>query len=77
MSWDRIRYRAVCDGCGQEGVRVEATDDWNRTETTFEGFYQGMPDATALARKRISSGSPRCPVCGGTSISGTERLTDH
>lgn len=35
MRWARVRYRAVCDGCGHEGVRVEAIGDWNRTETRF------------------------------------------
>jgi len=76
MSWDRVRYRAVCNDCGHEGVRIEAMDDWNRMETTFEGFHQSIADVTAVARKRISSGSPRCPMCGGTSITSTELLPE-
>lgn len=74
MSWEHTRYRAICNTCGHEGVRVDSMDDWNRTETRFEGFNQVIADPTMVARKRISSGSPRCPNCGGTSITSTELL---
>ncbi|WP_152973131.1 hypothetical protein [Pseudomonas asplenii] len=38
MSWDERRFKATCSDCGHEGVQVIRSDDWGRTEQSWEGF---------------------------------------
>lgn len=76
MSWEHLHYRAVCDSCGHEGVQIHSSDDWNHTETTYEGFDLRPPSAYAVGRKRAGPNDrlPTCPKCGGTAITHHELL---
>ena len=76
MSWEHIHYRAVCNGCGHEGVCIQSSDDWNRSESTYEGFDLRSPSDYAVARKRVGANDmlAQCPKCGGTTITHGEML---
>ena len=76
MSWEHIKYKATCDGCGHEGVRIDSSDDWGGSKTAWEGFNNVAPDTTAVGRKRAGAGDmrPKCPNCGGTAISRGDYL---
>jgi len=76
MSWERDYYKAICDVCGYEGTCTVAIDDWNRSKTEWPGFEHIVPDPTAVGRKRTGSRDmrPKCPVCGGTSITRGDRI---
>jgi len=70
MSWEHIRYRATCDGCGHEGVCIRSSDDWGRSETKFEDFIERAPSAYAVGRRRADANDmlPECPQCAGIAI---------
>lgn len=70
MSWEHDHYKATCAECGHEGECIKSSDDWNRFSTSYVGFSNKEPDATAVARKRVDRGDskPVCPECGGTEI---------
>lgn len=76
MSWEHTRFRAVCDGCGHEGVCISSSDDWGRTGTAWEGFDGKPPSDYAVARKRVGARDmqPVCPECGSTSITRKEAI---
>lgn len=80
MSWDREKHKATCLDCGTEGFCIQATDDWNRSSTTWIGFENIKPDAQAVARKRVDARNsrPQCS-CGSTNIEIGEPLgaCDH
>ncbi len=69
MSWEHDKYEATCDHCGHKGFVTHSSDDWGRSEISYEGFQNIEPSATAVGRKRASARdhSPRC-ACGSTSI---------
>lgn len=70
MSWEYDHYKATCGSCGHEGECIKSSDDWNRFETSYVGFTNNEPDATAIGRKRADrrDSKPVCPKCGGTEI---------
>jgi len=41
MSWERDYYTVTCKSCGNIGMLVTASDDWNRVETSWQGFKNG------------------------------------
>jgi len=63
MSWEHDHYKATCAGCGHEGECIKSSDDWNRFSTSYVGFSNDEPNATAVARKRVDSrdSKPRLP----------------
>ena len=79
MSWDHNRYKATCRKCGRQGVCIESSDDWNRSETRWEGFAEIAPSAEAIYRKRYDARDriPQCE-CGSSDISvdRSSRLDD-
>jgi len=55
MSWERDCYQATCTACGRVGTVVLASDDWGRSETTYEGFGNIPPTEMAVRQGRVSS----------------------
>lgn len=76
MSWEHLHYRATCDGCSHQGVYIYSSDDWGRSESTYEGFDLRPPHPYPVARKRIGANDmlPTCPKCGGKAITHGELL---
>ena len=76
MSWDHYYYEATCRKCGAKGYRISSSDDWNRHETSWEGFkpFTDFPRYEYLvARKKIDVNSLAQCECGSTDIEvGTE-----
>lgn len=70
MSWEHDHYVATCVACGHEGECIRSSDDWNRTATSYVGFANNAPDATAVGTKRVGDRdmNPVCSKCGGTEI---------
>ena len=64
-----MKYEAQCRTCGRKGFVIEASDDWGRSETTWEGFDNEPPDPTAVGRKRVDARdlTPVCQ-CGSKSV---------
>lgn len=62
MSWDHDTYKAKCRKCGYEGTCTVSSDDWGRSKTSWDGFQNVAPSATAVARMRVSAGDAR-PIC--------------
>lgn len=69
MSWEHTKYDAVCEACGRKGFVIRSSDDWGRFATSYEGFDNVSPDATAVGRKRADArdSSPKC-ACGSTAV---------
>ena len=69
MGWDYTKYKAKCRNCGNEGICIKGEDDWFRHSTTWEGFENTDPDATAVGRKRADSRDKRAVCkCGSNDI---------
>lgn len=70
MSWEHNHHKATCDSCRHEGVCIMSSDDWGHSETRYEGFENVAPDSYSVGRKRVGPADmrPKCPKCGGTSI---------
>jgi hypothetical protein len=66
MSWEYFKYEATCESCGHRGFCIEGSDDWGRSSTSWEGFENRPPHATAVAKKRADS-RDMVPVCHCTS----------
>jgi hypothetical protein len=69
MSWERSKYEAHCESCGQQGFCIRASDDWGRSSTTWIGFSNEEPDSNDVGRKRSSSRDmvARC-ACGKSKV---------
>jgi len=70
MSWEHNYYVATCNRCQHEGVCIRSSDDWNRSKEKYEGFDNVAPDPYLVARMRVGAMDmrPKCPKCGGMSI---------
>lgn len=77
MSWEHSKYKAKCVQCGHEGFCIRSSDDWNRSGTSWEGFENVEPDATAVSRKRVDrrDSQPVCK-CGSNKIEVGDYLGD-
>lgn len=75
MSWERIKYEAHCDACGQSGYCVSSSDDWGRSETYWFGFTNIAPSSTEVGRKKAGARDhrPACK-CGSREISSGKYL---
>lgn len=69
MGFEYTRYKAKCRKCGQAGICERGMDDWGRTSTSWDGFSNVEPDATAVGMKRLDrrDSQPIC-VCGSRDI---------
>ncbi|EAY56124.1 MAG: protein of unknown function [Leptospirillum rubarum] len=71
MSWDHHYYEATCRKCGKKGFKVDSSDDWCRSETSWVGFepFTDFPRHEYLvARKKIDYASYAKCECGSTDI---------
>jgi hypothetical protein len=71
MSWEHNYYEATCRQCGAKGFQILSSDDWGRSETSWEGFtpFRDFPRHDYLvARKKIDDASYAQCVCGSTDI---------
>lgn len=71
MSWEHVYYEATCKKCGKKGFQIHSSDDWNRSETSWEGFepFTDFPRHDELvARKKIDENSYAKCECGSTDI---------
>ncbi len=77
MSWDHNYYEATCKNCGKTGFRIESSDDWGRSEISWEGF---APDtdfpqyAYLVGRRRIDPNHYAKCSCGSTDIEVSQTL---
>ncbi|HTV40685.1 MAG TPA: hypothetical protein VMF08_08920 [Candidatus Sulfotelmatobacter sp.] len=62
MSWEHTTYEAHCEDCGAKGFCISSSDNWGRSETSWEGFKSEKPDATSVIRQRVSA-RDMVPVC--------------
>ncbi len=75
MSWDHTRYEATCKTCGNVGVCINSSDDWGRSETTWEGFSTKPADSYLVDRMKIDALKPVCH-CGSTDIEVVKQPTN-
>lgn len=71
MSWEHVYYEATCRQCGAKGFKVVSSDDWGRSETSWEGFspFRDFPRHDYLvARKRIDENEYARCKCGSINI---------
>lgn len=68
MSWDETRHKATCSQCGHDGVQINRSDDWGRSETSWEGFDTVPASDYEYHRGRSEALVPKCK-CGSKSIS--------
>lgn len=71
MSWDHCYYEAICAKCGKKGYKISSSDDWGRTEISWEGFqsYTSFPRYEYLVgRGKIDPNAFAICACGSTDI---------
>ena len=68
MSWDYSRYEAHCEDCGKEGFRINGSDDWGNSSTTWEGFETQSPSDYEVVRKRIGPDELAKCFCGSSRV---------
>lgn len=78
MSWEHLKYEAVCAKCGHNGFIIHSSDDWGRSETSYEGFENALPNNYEVGRKRVGPRDmqPRCK-CGSTDIRQGELIKSY
>ena len=71
MSWDHDYYEAICKKCGKQGFKIRSSDDWGRSEVSWEGF-SAFTDFSRheylVGRKRIDESEYAKCECGSTDI---------
>ncbi len=68
MSWEHVKIEARCKACGHAGFRVDSSDDWGRSETSWEGFQAAPASDYEVARMRVGANDfPLCK-CGSRDI---------
>ncbi|MHB8345994.1 MAG: hypothetical protein ACYDHM_02225 [Acidiferrobacterales bacterium] len=71
MSSERCYYEATCKKCGRKGFRIDSSDDWGRSEVSWEGFrpFTDFPRHDYLVgRKKIDPNEFAACECGSTDI---------
>jgi hypothetical protein len=71
MSWDHCYYEATCKSCGARGFKISSSDDWGRSELSWEGFspFRDFPNHSYLVdRRRIDVNEYAKCACGSTDI---------
>ncbi len=69
MSWDHCYYEATCKRCGAKGFKISSSDDWGRSEISWEGFstFKDFPNYD-VDRRRIDVNEYAKCTCGSTDI---------
>ena len=64
-----MKHEAFCTHCGHKGFVIHSSDDWGRSEMSYEGVENEPPDRYAVGRKRAEPRDmrPRCE-CGSLHI---------
>ncbi len=62
MSWEHHYYEATCRQCGAKGFKIRSSDDWGRSETSWEGFtpFRDFPRHDYLVARKKST-TPHMP----------------
>ena len=71
MSWDHWYYEATCKKCGKMGFQIRSSDDWGRSEISWEGFqpFTDFPQHNYLVgRHKIDQNQYAICECGSTDI---------
>lgn len=68
MSWEHTKRAAKCSCCGRVGWRIDSSDDWGHSKTSWEGFKTAPQSDYIVSRKRVApDGKPVCD-CGSSQI---------
>jgi hypothetical protein len=71
MSWDHHYYEATCKNCGNKGFKIESSDDWGKSEISWEGFEVSTDfprHEYLVGRKKIDKNEYAKCGCGSTDI---------
>lgn len=71
MGWDHNHYLATCKKCGRTGEKIKSSDDFNRSEISWNGFmafHDFQRHEILVSRKRIDQNEYAICECGSTEI---------